>query len=259
MHRHPRPVTKILVSALAALITGSAVADSVKVRFPQGSAHGFVEVTTLAGERIAIGDLVQKLQGVIVSSRLTLHFFDGSIDDEATVFSQRGMFHFISDHHVQRGPSFPQPVDTRIEAKTGTVTLTDARGKVTHAHIDVPADTYNGMASGMLMNIEPATPEIKISIVVPLATPRIAQLSMKNAGEVNFSMGGETRKAIDYVVHVELGGLAGVVAPLIGKEPADYHVWIAAGDAPAFIREEGQLYQGGPIWRIQQISANFSK
>jgi hypothetical protein len=26
---------------------------------------------------------------------------------------------------------------------------------------------------------------------------------------------------------------------------------------PAFIREEGQLYQGGPLWRIQQISAAF--
>jgi hypothetical protein len=39
-----------------------------------------------------------------------------------------------------------------------------------------------------------------------------------------------------------------------GKQPADYHIWILAGTARASIREEGQLYEGGPIWRIEQIS-----
>jgi hypothetical protein len=67
------------------------------------------------------------------------------------------------------------------------------------------------------------------------------------------------RKAIDYDVHIELGGVAGVVAPIIGKEPVDYHVWILSGSDPAFIREEGPLYEGGPIWTIQQISAVFPK
>jgi hypothetical protein len=60
------------------------------------------------------------------------------------------------------------------------------------------------------------------------------------------------------VVHVELDGVAGVVAPLIGKEPLDYRVLILTGADPAFIREEGQLYVGGPVWRIQQISAVLS-
>ena len=75
---------------------------------------------------------------------------------------------------------------------------------------------------------------------------------------VPFSIGGSRRKAIDYVLHVELGGLTGVIAPLVGKEPADYHIWILGGAHPAFIREEGQLYEGGPIWRIEQISPTFS-
>jgi hypothetical protein len=48
------------------------------------------------------------------------------------------------------------------------------------------------------------------------------------------------------------------VAPVIGKEPPDYHVLIMTGPYPAFIREEGPLYQGGPIWRMQQVSAEFS-
>jgi hypothetical protein len=44
---------------------------------------------------------------------------------------------------------------------------------------------------------------------------------------------------------------------MIGKQPAHYHIWILEGTAPAFIREEGQLYEGGPIWRIEQISPSF--
>jgi hypothetical protein len=82
-------------------------------------------------------------------------------------------------------------------------------------------------------------------------------VSVKPVGKVPFQIGGSTRQAIDYVLHVELGGLAGVIAPIIGEQPVDYHIWILEGDAPAFIREEGQLYKGGPIWRIEQISPTF--
>jgi hypothetical protein len=62
-------------------------------------------------------------------------------------------------------------------------------------------------------------------------------------GEVRFSVGGTARKAIDYVLHVELGGLTGIIAPMIGKQPPNYHIWILGGTAPAFIREEGPLYE----------------
>jgi hypothetical protein len=115
------------------------------------------------------------------------------------------------------------------------------------------------MASTLLMNLSPATPEARIAIVVPDDKPRIVHLSMKSAGEVDFTMGGSARKATDFVVHVELGGVAGVVAPLVGKEPPDYHVLILSGPDPAFIRMEGPLYQGGPILRIQQISATLPR
>jgi hypothetical protein len=37
-----------------------------------------------------------------------------------------------------------------------------------------------------------------------------------------------------------------------------YHIWILGGASPASIREEGQLYEGGPIWRIEQISPEFA-
>ena len=70
--------------------------------------------------------------------------------------------------------------------------------------------------------------------------------------------GGASRKATHYVVKVELGGVAGVIAPLIGKQPADTHVWIMHGDAPAFVKSEGPLAPEGPIWRIELVSPVFS-
>jgi hypothetical protein len=233
-------------------------AEEIAVTHPQGAAHGFVEVTTLEGTRIGVGDMMQKLHGDVVTSRLFIKFLDGSIDEETTVYSQRRVLHLISDHHVQRGPSFPKSLDATIDTASGQVTSTDPSGNVTRSHLDMPADVYNGLASGILMNISPAKPETKIAIVVASDKPRIVHLSMKNAGEAPFKMGGLARQAIDYVVHVEIGGVDGVVAPLVGKEPLDYHVLILNGGDPAFIRERGQLYEGGPVWCIQQISATFA-
>jgi len=45
-----------------------------------------------------------------------------------------------------------------------------------------------------------------------------------------------------------------MVAPLIGKQPPNIQIWIIGGEAPAFVREEGPLYEGGPIWTIQLTS-----
>jgi hypothetical protein len=256
--RH-RCTTAVLGSGLLLAIAAVAHGEQIMVHFPQGCAHGFVEVTTLEGTRIAVGDLLQQARGNRVSSELVMRFFDGSVDDETTVYSQTAIFRFISDHHVQRGPSFPTPVDVTIDAPRRSITSVGPDGRTERVHFDMPADTYNGLASSLLMNVSPSTPETRIAVVVAGGKPRIAHLSMTNAGEVGFTLGGTPRKAIDYRVHVDLGGVAGVVAPIIGKEPKDFHVLILSGADPAFIREEGQLYAGGPVWRIQQISAEFPK
>jgi hypothetical protein len=41
--------------------------------------------------------------------------------------------------------------------------------------------------------------------------------------------------------NVELSGLTGIIAPMIGKQPPGYHIRILRGASPAFIREEGAL------------------
>ena len=61
-------------------------------------------------------------------------------------------------------------------------------------------------------------------------------------------------KVIHYVVKVKVGGFAGFLAPLLGKQPPDMHVWVLAGAAPAFVKLESQFYDGGPIWRVELSS-----
>ena len=243
---------------IAALANGNLNADPVPVRHPQGSAHGFLALKTLDGKAIAIGDATQVVDGDRVISRVIFHFRDGSIDDDLTVFSQRGVFRLISDHHVQRGPSFPKPIDVLIQASTGQITSHSAEGRIRRDHLDLPPDVSNGLPPNLLMNVLPSTPETKLSFVTPTQKPRLIHVSIKPVGEVPFTIGGIKRAAVDFLLHVELGGISGLVAPLIGKQPADYHIWILAGTSPAFIREEGQLYEGGPIWRIEQISPEFT-
>lgn len=244
---------------ITALLGGKLDADPVPVRHAQGSAHGFLALKTLDGKSIAVGDATQIVDGDRIISRVIFRFRDRSIDDDTTVFSQRGVFRLISDHHIQRGPSFPKPMDVLIEALTGQITSRGADGKIRHDHLDLPPDVSNGLPPNLLLNVLPSTPETTLSFVAPTEKPRLIHVSVKPAGEVPFTIGGIKRTAVDFLLHVELGGITGIVAPLIGKQPADYHIWILPGTSPAFIREEGQLYEGGPIWRVEQISPEFPR
>jgi hypothetical protein len=211
------------------------------------------------GVPLATGEITQTVRGDQVTSRLTFKFRDGSVDDDLTVFTQRGTFQLVKDHHIQRCPSFPKPIDALIDVSTGQITSKAEDGKVTTEHLDLPSDVSNGLPPNLLLNIRPSTPETKVSYVAPGAKPRLIHLSIKPTGTVPFKVGGLRRMATDFTIHVELGGVTGIVAPIIGKEPKDFHIWIMDGVPPAFIREEGQMYEGGPIWRIEQISPTSTR
>lgn len=58
-------------------------------------------------------------------------------------------------------------------------------------------------------------------------------------------------KALRYLVKLELGGMLGVVATIVGKDPPDLRYWITADPVPAFIKFEGPFYLNGPVWRIE--------
>jgi hypothetical protein len=91
-------------------------------------------------------------------------------------------------------------------------------------------------------------------LVAATPKPRLIRLVITPAGEEPFSVAGSSRKAMRYVVKVDIGGIAGFVAPLIGKQPPDSHVWMLEGEAPAFVKSEGPLASDGPIWRIELVS-----
>jgi hypothetical protein len=189
-----RRATSILFCAvLTSAMTASLHAEPIPVRHPQGYAHGFLVLKTTAGTPIATGDVTQTIRGDRVTSRVIFHFRDGSLDDETTVFSQRRTFRLISDHHIQRGPSFPKQVDVLIDAVTGQIPSCSEDGKITREHLDLPPDVSNGLPPNLLLNILPSTRETKLSFVAPTAKPRLISVSIKPLREVPFSVGGTSR------------------------------------------------------------------
>ena len=253
---HFRLLTGLLVSA--ALLQARALeAEQIPVRFKEGTVHGFLVLRTQQGETLAAGDLIQVIRGDRLISELVFHFKDGSVDDEITIFSQRDHFRLLSSHHVQKGPAFPHPMDVSIDGSTGEVRVRsteNGKDKVQTKHLDLPPDLANGLILTILKNIRPDTPETKLSYLVAAPKPRLVKLTITPHGEDTLTTAGSPHRATHYVVKVELGGVAGVVAPLIGKQPQDTHVWILGGKAPAFVKMEGPLYQGAPIWRIELTS-----
>ena len=93
-----------------------------------------------------------------------------------------------------------------------------------------------------------------LAYVAATPKPRLVKLEVEVAGRERFSTASMTRTATHYTVKVEIGGLSGILAPLLGKQPPDSHVWILGGDAPAFVRSKQPLYMGGPLWRIELVS-----
>jgi hypothetical protein len=252
-----RSVQVLLLIAAFLLYLKPLAADPVPVRRTQGTFHGFLMLKTPEGRTLATGDLVQVAHGDRVTSRLTFHFRDGSLDDEVAIYTQHKVFQLISDHHIQRGPSFPKPLDMSIDARSGQITSRDKDQKIIQDHIDVDPDICNGLPLVLLLNLDPTAPPTRLSMVAPTSKPRLVHIVIAPDGEDSVSIGGIRHKATNYRIKIEVGGISGVVAPIIGKQPSDIHVWILDGNAPAFLREEGQFYEGGPLWRIELVSPVF--
>jgi hypothetical protein len=245
--------------ASVALLASTAIsAEQVAVRYAEGLVHGFLSLRTQSGVTVADGELLQTARGDRVTSRLVFRFRDGSVSDETSVFSQRGQFRLITNRLIQKGPSFPQPLEMSIDAASGRVTVRyaddDGEQKVADERFELPADLANGMILTLLKNVRANAPPASLSMVVATPKPRLVKLALSVAGEDRFTTGGTARNATHYVVKVEIGGLAGLVAPLVGKQPPDSHVWVLGGEAPAFVKSEAPMFVDGPIWRIELVS-----
>ncbi|HZZ83040.1 MAG TPA: hypothetical protein VFE30_00760 [Anaeromyxobacteraceae bacterium] len=248
----------VLVALLAPV---SSLAEPVAVAHWEGLAHGFVSLRTLEGALLADGDLIETTVptsgGNRVTTRLVLRFKDGSFHEEATVYLQRKTFRLISNRVTQRGPAFKKPLTSTIAA-SGRVkvryTDEDGKEKTIDERLELPPDVANGMILALLKNISPKTPKTTVSFVAITPKPRLVQLEFTPAAAEPFSTAATARTATHYVVKVHVPGVTGVVASLLGKIPPDSHVWVLAGEAPAFVKAEMALFPDGPIWRIEMVS-----
>jgi hypothetical protein len=252
----------VLVAALALTSTVVLRAEPVAVRYTEGLVHGFLVLRTLDGRAIADGDLDQVARGARVTARLTFRFHDGSLHDETAVYTQRDHFRLVSYRLVQRGKSFPRPLEMSIDGGTGQVNVRsrddDGEEENESERLDLPPDVSNGLISTLLKNVKPGA-GVTLSYVAATPKPRLVKLEIAPAAADRFSAGARGRTATHYVVKVDVGGFAGLIAPLIGKQPPDSHVWIMGGDAPAFVRAEQALYVGGPVWRIELTSPEWPR
>jgi hypothetical protein len=259
--RVPSGLLAALLACIAVLPPKALRADPVAVRHTEGLMHGFLSLRNLAGTTIADGEMTQVAQDDQVKQHLVFRFKDGSVREETTIFSQRGRFRLLRNHLVQRGPSFKVPMVTSIDASTGQVEIrytdNDGKKKFLTERLELPPDVANGLLFTLMKNIQPNVPQTTVSMLATTPKPQLVKLAIIPQGNETFSIGRFQHKAMHYVVKVKIGGAAGLLARLFGKQPPDTHIWVLGGEAPAFVKSEGQLYAGGPIWRVQLASAGI--
>lgn len=220
----------------------------------QGEVHAFLAVRSDDGKLLGVADVFNVAVGKTWRSRLTVRFRDGSTDDDTTVYTQTSDIRLISDHHVQRGPSFPKASDVTIDMASGDITYHDFSGGKDEAkteHMDLPADLANGMMPMLLQNMPKGLDELKVGYLVTTPKPRLVKLAIHPEGPATYHVGGLARSATKYRLHIDIGGITGLIAPIIGKEPPDLTAWVSSGAAPTFLKLYGFLYMGGPMWRLE--------
>jgi len=246
-----------LVILAPASVPSGLEAAPIAVRYAEGVTHGLLLVRSLKGEIVAHGDLLQVARRGGVESRLLFQFKDGSRHEETVVFSQERVFSMLSYRLVQRGPSFPEPLDASLDGLTGHYTVSVAKGgreDVTRGHLELPPDVSNGMIPMLLKNLVPGASET-VHLVIFGPTPRLIQLQIIPAGEERVQAGDLARRATRYVLRPKLGAALRLLAAIVRKTPADSHCVILTEDVPAFVRYDGALYPAGPVLRTELVNA----
>lgn len=242
----------------ATLLRAADAGTPVAVRHTEGTIHGFLALRTTEGETVAFGDISQTTKGNSVTTHLVFRFKDGSLHDESATFSQTHAFRLLRYKLIQKGPAFPMQLDVSMDGPNNQVTVhstQDGKDKDESSHITLPATISNGLLSILVKNLPPDG--AKLSMVAFTPKPQVVTLAFTSDGEENFSIGGVSRKATRYNMKIEIGGIKGVVAPLVGKQPPDTKFWVLGGESPAFLMSQGALFYGGPIWRIELSSPTY--
>jgi hypothetical protein len=259
MARSPFSVAAFLILPFSV----AAQAEQIPVRHIQLPRHEFMVARSETGKVLARVEFTETVQGDDVTMRLTYNFTDGSIDDERTTYSQRGEFRLVRDHHIEKGPYFPRPVDFAVEAASGTATsLTqDKNGKtlVQSQHIELPNDLANGIVGTLLLNVPANTKPFRAGILAPAFGGRLLRILISPQGQQPFHRAGQNLVATVFRIHPELGGFLGMIATLLNLQPKDVTVWILEGEQPAVVRVVGQLGGSGPVLSSELEGTSFTK
>lgn len=210
-----------VAAACLVLLVSRATAESVRARCQEGVTHGFLVVREPHGKIIATGDMLQRTDGKKEKqfySQLIFHFYDGSLYSDTTVYEERGTFKLISDHLIEKGPSFKEQSERWIDVRTGEfkARTIDEHGKSKYVQkkMKYPDDVMNGMVYLVVKNIVPTAKSSTVSMVVGSPTPRTVKLVITPRAHGTFLVGGSKREELHYVIHIDITGVAGVVAPL---------------------------------------------
>lgn len=246
----------ILLSCGALLLATGVFATQVEVHYQEGVSHGYLTLRDTNGRLIADGEDSQIASGASVTSRLLFRFKDGSLYDDTTVFIERGVFRLVTDHAVQKGPSFKSQQESYIDTRTGEVSvkyLEKGEARFIQRKMKLPPDLANGLLNIIVKNIAPS-PSASVSYLAFTPDPRLIKLAFIRSADSRFFTDGIAHEAIQYVMKVEIGGITGIVASVLKKIPPDTHFWLLDGLPPAFAGSQGPLYGEGPVWRIDLVS-----
>ena len=243
-----------VLAVLSTLVLCSRLgAAPVEVRFLEGVTHGFLILRSTTGQIVAHGDLLQTANSHRVESRMVFRFKDSSLYDERVTFTQQHVFTLLSYRLVQRGPSFPEPMDVSLDRKRGQYQIKSVqkgRKENSNGEIELPADVYNGMTAMILKNLPRGKAE-SVHYVAFTPTPRLIKLDLVPGGGERVKIGEQRGQVTRYSIKPKLGVVMGSVAGLLGKTPADYECVIWTADIPAFVRCDGPLRLQGPVYRIE--------
>jgi hypothetical protein len=81
--------------------------------------------------------------------------------------------------------------------------------------------------------------------------PMVVSISVRPNGKAEQDPDGRPVRANEFILHPELHGMVGFLAPLLAKQPADIHIWVTDEKVPMFVRLTGPFYQGGPAWTVE--------
>jgi len=172
------------------------------------------------------------------------------------VYTQRTSFRLVSYHLVQKGPTFPIPMEVSIDGSTGRVTVRyteDGKEQVDTEQMQLPVDVANGMVPTLAKTSRPGRRKRSCRWWGRRETA-LVKLKITQVGQESFTREGPRYDATHYLVKV-ISGRYGRVGDAGGQEPAGQPRWIVGGAVPGFVKAEMPLYLGGPAcgskWRAR--------